>query len=106
MSHQPALPSEIVQPGNTGPQDVVADQQADLAFLDPAATQPGSGTAIPADEEHSANLHAEQSATGEKLPFKEQVKAYAKVHRGNVRLGHKDEKEVGQKILAGEIPPQ
>ncbi|QRV88389.1 hypothetical protein RhiJN_16407 [Ceratobasidium sp. AG-Ba] len=98
MSHQPALPSEIVQPGNTGPQDVVADQQA--------ATQPGSGTAIPADEEHSANLHAEQSATGEKLPFKEQVKAYAKVHRGNILPGHKDEKEVGQKILAGEIPPQ
>ncbi|KAG8684093.1 hypothetical protein FRC12_004303 [Ceratobasidium sp. 428] len=98
MSNQPALPSEIVHVDNKGPQDVVADQQA--------ATQPGSGSAIPADEEHSANLHADQHAHGEKLPFKEQVKAYAKVHRGTVLPGHKDEKEVGQKILAGEIPPQ
>jgi len=41
---------------------------------------------------------------GGKLPFKEQVKAYAKVHRGTL-LGNKQQKQVGQKILAGEISP-
>ncbi|CAE6493973.1 unnamed protein product [Rhizoctonia solani] len=98
MSNQPALPSEIVQPTNQGTEGVVADQQA--------ATQPGSGSAVPIDEEHSANAHAEHHLHEEgKLPFKEQVKAYAKIHRGTVLPGHKEEKEVGQKILAGEIAP-
>lgn len=41
----------------------------------------------------------------EKLPFKEQVRAYHKVHRGTL-LGDHEQKETGQKILAGEIPPQ
>ncbi|KAF8596858.1 hypothetical protein BDV93DRAFT_527799 [Ceratobasidium sp. AG-I] len=95
---QPALPSEIVPIKHEGNQEVAADQQA--------ATQPGSGSAIPGDLEHSANAHADQHAHGdEKLPFKEQVKAYAKVHRGTVLPGHKEEKELGQKILAGEVPP-
>ncbi|CAE6398987.1 hypothetical protein ACGC1H_003859 [Rhizoctonia solani] len=98
MSSQPALPSEIVQPAHQGTEGVVADQQA--------ATQPGSGSAVPTDVEHSANAHAEQHLQEEgKLPFKEQVKAYAKIHRGTLLPGHKEEKEVGQKILAGEIDP-
>ncbi|CUA68308.1 hypothetical protein RSOLAG22IIIB_07836 [Rhizoctonia solani] len=98
MSNQPALPSEIVQPAHQGNESVVADQQA--------ATQPGSGSAVPADLDHSANAHAEQHLQEEgKLPFKEQVKAYAKIHRGTLLPGHKEEKEVGQKILAGEIDP-
>ncbi|CAE6406552.1 unnamed protein product [Rhizoctonia solani] len=91
MSNQPALPSEIVQPAHQGTE---------------AATQPGSGSAVPTDFEHSANAHAEQHLQEEgKLPFKEQVKAYAKIHRGTLLPGHKEEKEVGQKILAGEIDP-
>ncbi|KAF8301402.1 hypothetical protein DL93DRAFT_2090794 [Clavulina sp. PMI_390] len=46
-----------------------------------------------------------QAQGGGKLPFKEQVKAYAKVHRGTL-LGDKQTKETGQKILAGEISPE
>ncbi|KIM32872.1 hypothetical protein M408DRAFT_14479 [Serendipita vermifera MAFF 305830] len=41
----------------------------------------------------------------QKLPFKEQVKAYSKIHRGTLLRDH-EQKETGKKILAGEIPPQ
>ncbi|KAJ1306501.1 hypothetical protein OPQ81_007503 [Rhizoctonia solani] len=88
MSNQPALPSEIVRPAHQGTEGVAADQQA--------ATQPGSGSTVPDDLEHSANAHAEQHLREGKLPFKEQVKAYAKIHRGVLLPGH---------IVAGEIDP-
>ncbi|KAG8848523.1 hypothetical protein FRC20_002533 [Serendipita sp. 405] len=39
------------------------------------------------------------------LPFKEQVRAYIKVHRGTVRRDH-EEKELGKAILRGDVPPQ
>ncbi|CAG7846911.1 SubName: Full=Uncharacterized protein {ECO:0000313/EMBL:CCA71369.1} [Serendipita indica DSM 11827] len=40
-----------------------------------------------------------------KLPFKDQVRAYVKIHRGTVSGDH-EQKELGKKILAGEVPPQ
>lgn len=90
MSNQPALPSEIVPIKHQGNQEVAADQQGQLVSCRMAvwellivnnrvaATQPGSGKAIPSDIEHSANVHADQHAQAdEKLPFKEQVKGTA-----------------------------
>jgi len=40
----------------------------------------------------------------EKLPFKDQVVAYAKIHRGTL-LNRPEEKELGKKILSGDAPP-
>jgi hypothetical protein len=41
----------------------------------------------------------------QKMPFKDQVRAYTKIHRGTL-LGDREEKELGKKMLAGEVPPQ
>jgi hypothetical protein len=40
-----------------------------------------------------------------KMLFKDQVRAYTKIYRGTLRGDH-EEKELGKKMLAGEVPPQ
>ncbi|KAB5593898.1 hypothetical protein CTheo_2624 [Ceratobasidium theobromae] len=97
-TYHPALPSEIVHTKYHG-EEVAADQQG--------ATQPGSGSVVPADEEHSANAHVERHLhEHDKLPFKERMKAYAMVCRGTLLPGHEAEKVEGQKILTGDISAQ
>ncbi|PVG03142.1 hypothetical protein CPB86DRAFT_749224 [Serendipita vermifera] len=39
-----------------------------------------------------------------KLPFKEQVRAYHKIQHGTLTR-NQEEKELGKKILAGDVPP-
>lgn len=57
--------------------------------IEPATTQPGSGTEAPKGHHglfHHGHKgeHTEEDGSNE-LGFKDQVKAYAKIHRGTVR---------------------
>jgi len=65
-----------------------------------AATQPDSGTTVPAPQVSS------ESPTGTEgtLPFKTKVEAWAHIHHGTVTR-NSEEKEHYQKVLAGERTP-
>jgi len=62
--------------------------------LDASPEQPNTAEPTSVDSQENANI-----------PWKEQVKAYAKIHRGTL-LNRPEEKELGKKILAKEVPPQ
>ncbi|KIO34169.1 hypothetical protein M407DRAFT_151319 [Tulasnella calospora MUT 4182] len=83
-NQQAPLPSQLIDVRNAEPVNEAPQQ---------AATEPGSGTTVPATEESSG-----------KLPFKKQVEAWAHVHHGTVTR-NMDEKHHFQKVLAGEKPP-
>ena len=67
----------------------------------PGANQPAGAMDL---NDPTRGVEAGQAVDG-KLSFKDQVRAYSKVQRGTV-LGNHEEKELGKKILAGEVPPQ
>ncbi|KAG2362949.1 hypothetical protein BDR07DRAFT_1330897 [Suillus spraguei] len=95
----PRPPSKVVEPTrvNTAPQQ--------------AATSPGDGTHIPADQirhpsevdRNDPNINVVEIPAEKKPPpsFKEQVFGYAKVIRGTA-LGKSDVKEHGEQVLRGE----
>ncbi|TCD70756.1 hypothetical protein EIP91_001785 [Steccherinum ochraceum] len=87
---QPSMPSEVVQPG-------VADDAAQQG-----ATQPGSGSAVPAGATGATGASGAAGAgAGHNPTFKEKVIGYAKKTRG-ATLGKSGTKEQGERILSGE----
>ncbi|KAJ9117853.1 hypothetical protein QFC20_000133 [Naganishia adeliensis] len=70
----------------------VGGAHTDPLYAQQAATSPQSGGAV-ADP---------QAATLPKLPFKEQVKGYAKLTAGTL-TGNQREKDLGQAKLDGEL---
>ncbi|KAG8951900.1 hypothetical protein FRC04_005592 [Tulasnella sp. 424] len=83
-NRQAPLPSQIVDVRNAEPVNEAPQQ---------AATEPGSGTTVPSTEDSSG-----------KLPFKQQVEAWAHIHHGTVTR-NMDEKHHFQQVLAREKPP-
>ncbi|KAG8989322.1 hypothetical protein FRB90_002301 [Tulasnella sp. 427] len=82
--NQAPLPSQIIDVRNADTVAREAPQQA--------ATEPGSGKTVEAEE------------TSGKLPFKKKVEAWAHIHHGTITR-NMDEKHEYQEVLAGERPP-
>jgi len=96
LSHPHADPRQVQQPGASQPMDTNDPKRGVEA-----------GQFIPQQQQGVPPMAGEQpvQVVEQKMPFKDQVRAYTKIHRGTLRGDH-EEKELGKKMLAGEVPPQ
>ncbi|KAG8994652.1 hypothetical protein FRB94_009754 [Tulasnella sp. JGI-2019a] len=72
------------------------DSDDQLPARQQGATQPDSGSTVPASAVHQEPEN--------KLPFIKQVEAYAHIAHGNL-TGNTEEKQQFRKVLAGKAPP-
>jgi len=86
------VPPKFAVPGQQPQLSNTTDQPPQAARTGPTATDITSQSRQNSGEDQG------------KLPFKDQVIAYAKIHRGTL-LHRPEEKELGKKILSGEAPP-
>jgi len=79
-----------------------AESTEDLAAPQQGATQPESGSAVPASRVHTNQTSA--NGGNATLPMKTKIEAWAHIHHGTATR-NPEEKEHYQKVLAGEKEP-